>query len=374
MNSPTPKSIVANTASISLGLLLSFSSAVNAQSPGFNMSKGVPTQQAVHRVVRSIGFRTMGLKSIAEDAPRAVVRVIATDPSGESIAVAGDDHLIRIFETPKMKLVATLKGHSDLVRTLDFDATGDRLVSAGNDGQLIVWDCRRDYKIKQQMSGAPALACVRFSPDGQSLAAVGFSNKVFLMGRNQSTSGRAFECECSDLRSLAFSPDGKTIAAAGRTGDLYLFSTDTAELVGQFKLHQGRVNELDFLKGSPIIASVSDDGTLVTFNTESMQVVNRTTVTSAKLYSVTIIDRDFCGVAGSDNQIHVVNLASNRVTDSIKGHSGTISTVKSHDGMLYSGGFDATMKRWQLAGVLREEKIERKKETRFVSRTENKSI
>lgn len=367
MNSLNLKSFAKAAASLTLGLMPCFSSPVNAQSPGFNLSKGVPTQQAVHRVVRSIGFRTMGLKSIAEDTPRAVVRVIATDPSGKTIAVAGDDHMIRIFQTPSMKLIATLKGHSDLVRTLDFDPSGGRLVSAGNDGQLIVWDCRREYKIKQRMSGAPALACVRFSPDGRSLAAVGFSNKVFLMGHKRNSSAKAFECECNDLRSLAFSPDGKTIAAAGRTGDLYLFSSDTAQLVGQFKLHEGRVNELGFLKDSSVIASVSDDGTLVTFDTESMQIVKRIEVTNAKLYSVTVIDRDFCGVAGSDNQIHVVNLVSNRVTDSIKGHSGTISTVKSHDGMLYSGGFDATMKRWQLAGVLREEKLQQKQETRLVS-------
>ena len=135
------------------------------------------TRIAAKRLVRHDSSQAIRLRPISRDFTSTLVQAIAMDPRGELVAVAGDDHAIRIMETSSLKLLGTLQGHSDLIQTLDFDPQGNRLVSAGNDGQLILWDRRASFRVIQKMQGTPALACVRFSPDGKEIAAVGFNER-----------------------------------------------------------------------------------------------------------------------------------------------------------------------------------------------------
>ena len=53
-----------------------------------------------------------------------VITAIAVDPRGELVAVAGDDHLIRILHSSTLTQVRSLSGHRDLIRTIAFDPSG----------------------------------------------------------------------------------------------------------------------------------------------------------------------------------------------------------------------------------------------------------
>lgn len=311
----------------------------------------IATRAAVQRVVRPIANQRLELKPISADFDRAIIRAIAADPRGDFVAVAGDDHAIRILSAEgPLRVVKTLRGHEDLIRTLRFDPTGKRLVSAGNDGQLILWARDRDFEVQQKMSGTPVLACVRFSPDGDEMAAVGFSREVYLIGRNNSGESPHLECDCSDLRAVAYRDDGKFLAVAGRNGDLHLFDRSSGD-VTYFRLHYGRVQALEFVRDSNLLVSVGEDGNVVLFDTNSQSEVRRIQVTGGKLFSVTVLDRDYLAVAGSDNKIRIINLQLGRVIEELSGHTGTIAALASDKDSLFSGGFDATLRRWELSGV-----------------------
>ena len=176
------------------------------------------------RLVKTTDLRTIQLKPVSADFEGTVIQAIASDPRGELIAVAGDDHSIRIMNVATLKVLKRLSGHSDLIQTLQFNSSGNELVSAGNDGQLMLWNRNADFRIIQRIANAPALACVRFSPDGQEMAAVGFDSQVYLIGRGKRAGRPKVECDCTDLRAVDYRSDGKVLAVAGRSGDLHLLN------------------------------------------------------------------------------------------------------------------------------------------------------
>ncbi|WP_158222764.1 WD40 repeat domain-containing protein [Rhodopirellula sp. MGV] len=294
---------------------------------------------------------TVRLEPVSADFDGAIIQAIAVGPAGKTIAVAGDDHGIRILDVPNLHRHVLLTGHSDLIQSIQFDRTGRRLVSAGNDGELIVWNCR-DWSIQQRMPTTHAFAGVRFSPDGKELAAVGFTDEVFIIGHAAENPHPRVLCDCTDLRSVEYRHDGEVLAVAGRSGKLHLFERQQYSLIGEYAIHNGRTHDMQFIGASPVLASVGEDGALTLFDTQSREVIRRTPVADGKLYAVCVIDQKFVAVAGSDDTISLVEMSTGTVVQRLTGHTGTITSLASVGTQLFSGGYDATLRKWQLDSII----------------------
>jgi WD40 repeat protein len=305
-----------------------------------------PSTRLGHRIASSslpIPARTIELSSPGES--RTVVTSIAADPRGELVAAAGDDHTIRILRTTDLTTVRTLQGHRDVIRTVAFDRAGSSLVSAGNDGQLIVWNRDQSFRIHQRMRGTPALARVRYSPDGNQMAAVGFDNQVFIIGRADREQP-VMRCNCKDLRAVAYRDDSQLLAVAGRSGDLHLFDPQSGQLLGQHSIHRSRIHDVAFHKQSNVVVSVAEDGDVVLFDTVQGKPLRRIHVTTGKLFTLAILDAQLIAVAGSDNLIRIVNTDDGTVIRKLNGHAGSVVSLASIGGLLFSGGYDASLRRW----------------------------
>lgn len=69
-----------------------------------------------------------------------ICRTVCVSPDLETIAVAGDDPLVRICDFKKGQIVSTLKGHKDNVTCLDFDPQGVCLATGSRDGTAMIWN------------------------------------------------------------------------------------------------------------------------------------------------------------------------------------------------------------------------------------------
>ncbi len=285
---------------------------------------------------------------------RTVVTAVVADPRGELLVAAGDDHAIRVMQAATMKVLHTLTGHRDLIRTLAFEPKGNRLVSAGNDGQLILWNREDSFKIEKNWSRTPAVARVCFSPDGQQIAAVGFDRTVFLIGGTKG-SDTNFDCDCNDLRGVAYRDDMQVLAVAGRCGSVHLFDPKSGDLLHQRPLHRGRITDIAFRRDSNVILCVGEDGFATVFDSETHALIHEIPVTTSKLFAVTVIDRQLAAVAGSDNVIRIIDADAGKVVRTLQGHSGSVSTLDSRGGWLFSGSFDATLRRWAVVDLTRTE-------------------
>lgn len=305
---------------------------------------------------RTIPNRVVRLKPTEPKLERTVVTAITADPRGELLAVAGDDYAIRILNSATMAVLQVLSGHKDLIRTLAFSPDGNRLISAGNEGRLILWDRDADFEAIQTLPNAPPLACVRFSPRGKEIAAVGFDSKVYLINKTKSDSPR-LECDCKDLRAVAYrrnqsrNRSGGLLAVAGRSGHLHLFDPTSYQSLHESEIHDARINALEFVLDTDDVVSVSDDGWVKRFDTRVNRLIRQTQVTSGKLFAVAVLDDQRVAVAGSDNVIRIVDMESETVVQPLVGHIGSVSTLAAQYGTLFSGGFDATLRRWDVKGL-----------------------
>ncbi len=302
--------------------------------------------------------RVVRLEPVTEKIDRVVVTAVASDPRGELLAVAGDDHVIRIFEMETMRVRELLRVHRDLIRTLAFDTSGDRLVSAGNDGQLVVWRRGEPFEAAQILQGTPAMACVRFAPEPTEnvFAAVGFASDIFIVGREQNPLPN-LTCGCNDLRALAFRDDGLMLAAGGRSGELHLYDMSDGRLIREEKLHDGRIRDIAFGPDSNNVITAGEDGNVVIFDTVGLQVKHRVELPSGRCFSIAIIDSTQVAVAGSDDMIRIIDIDQGKVVQSLTGHDGSISSLTASGGVLYSGGYDGTIRRWELSADLADDRI-----------------
>ncbi|MGI9442540.1 MAG: WD40 repeat domain-containing protein [Rubripirellula sp.] len=281
---------------------------------------------------------------------RRVVTAIAADPRGEYLAAAGDDYKIRILRTTDLKVVRTLVEHGDIVRTLDFDPTGKRLVSAGNDGRLILWNREEAFQFIREVAGSPALAEVTFAPDGSGLAAVGFESEVFLLGNGESQRV-SLKCACQDLRAVRYRDDAAVLAVAGRCGTLHLFDSVTKEC-NEHRLHAGRIRDIVFLPSGNMAICVAEDGFVSVFDTAGIQPPRQFRVTTGKLFAVTVLNSELVAVAGSDNIIRVIDWKKGQVVRRLEGHTGSVIALDAQSGLLFSGSYDATLRRWSIADIV----------------------
>ena len=67
-----------------------------------------------------------------------VITAVRLHPNGRFVVLAGDDHVVRIWDLQQQKLVHELRGHIDWVGAVAFSPNGRLLASAGNDQRVIL--------------------------------------------------------------------------------------------------------------------------------------------------------------------------------------------------------------------------------------------
>lgn len=297
------------------------------------------------------GSRVLRLEPIDGHAVSPVVTAMAVDPLGQVLVAAGDDHSIRVLDLQTLAQRQVLRQHHGWVRSLDFRRDGRRMVSAGNDGQIVFWQGRDEWSTAQVLDKAPAIACVRYSSRGDLLAAVGFDPQLFLL--QPATARRpVLHCGCNDMRVVEFNEDDTLVVAAGRSGDVHCFDPATGESAGDFALHSGRVRDLTFMPGSSLLVSVSEDQKVVVFDSRQGRVLHTIPAGGGKLFAVEALDSTRVAVGGADNLVRIVDISRGSVIQALPGHDGSVAVLATSDGYLFSGSFDATIRRWSIDQIL----------------------
>jgi WD40 repeat protein len=291
---------------------------------------------------------TVQLKPTRPERVAPVITALAADPRGQLLAVAGDDHVIRVLSTADWSVVASLDLHRDWIRDLHFSGDGRLLASVANDGRLILWERDQRWRTVEALGEVAALRAVRFSPDGSMVATVGFAPEVYLVGVDSDRRPR-LNCGCQDLRAIAYRHDGLLLGVAGRSGDLHLYDAITGSTIEDVQLHSRRINAMSFIGNTGRTLTVGDDGHVVIYDTTDRRVVHSIKIPRTKLLSACMIESSFAAVGGTDNTIHIIDLETGELVQRLVGHSGSVSSLVYREGTLYSGSFDTTMRAWSVA-------------------------
>ncbi|WP_051467407.1 TIR domain-containing protein [Pseudofrankia saprophytica] len=279
------------------------------------------------------------------------VLAAAFAPDGTTLASAGNDRTVRLWDVATGRETRTLTGHGDGVLAVAFSPDGRTLASAGNDRTTRLWDVATGRETRTLTGHRGVVRSVAFSPDGNALATAGSdaTGRLWDLVTGQET--RTLTGHDGVVWSVAFSPDGDTLAtaddAAGRLWDL-VTGQETRTLTG----HRGVVWSVAFSPDGNALATAGDDGTARLWDVATGRETRTLTGHRGGVRSVAFTpDGRMLATAADDATGRLWEVATGREIRTLTGHQDWVmSAVFAPDGRtLATSGCDCIARLWDVA-------------------------
>ena len=293
------------------------------------------------------------------------VNTVALSSDGKTLASAGDDKTIRLWDLASHRELAPLAGHSESIRSVAFSPDGKTLASASFDTKVKLWDVSTKRELATLNGHSKGVFSIAFSPDGKTLASAGGDEIVILW--DVATGREVTRLQHSGaVRSVAFSHDGKTIASGGDDAkiNIHVWDTDTWQVRPPLQ-EKHYVYSLAFSPDGKTLAVGDSDRTVTLWDYQ-----HNAPVPLQKhlgdVFSVAFSpDGKTLASASSDGMVKLWDVDKRQEVVTLSGHLGFVRSVAfSSDGKtIASGSDDKTVKLWdagtrQQMVTLREESRE----------------
>jgi|GEM_PF-6128753 len=304
-----------------------------------------------------------------------VVSTLSFDRSGKWLAMAGNDHHIRIYETssfekdspysPRLAVAKPkriLPGHINWIRSVTFLSGNEAILATGSADKTVKFWNVKTGKLEKELSVGFAVRRIACSPDGRQFVVAGFHNEVFLYAlprdwqRSVTANWRVEKlvAPTSDVRAVAISPDGKLLAAAGRSGTIRLWQLPTGRKLRDIKGDGRAVWALAF-SGQQSLLAGGDAGVTQLYETRNGRSQRSYEGAEGPIRSIALIG-DGLFVEGrtiaTGPSLLVWSILGGKIK-SLPGHIGTVETIAvqpratGNGEIVATGGFDTAVKLWR---------------------------
>ncbi|MBI9050388.1 MAG: PD40 domain-containing protein [Anaerolineaceae bacterium] len=221
-------------------------------------------------------------------------------PDGSMLVSAGDDGIVRFWNTYTGKQVRTINTFTNDISKISFQENPNELIVRAYNQDSMIYDLSTgktspkpatplDPYIQEMIDAGYMLSggtsfniysgrksFVLFSPDGNKIA-IGDGNIQIWNIASQSLKTSLYAKYSLDLVSMVYSNDGKMIAAAVRDGNVYVWNIETSELVFSTQVASMSDPQVYFAAGyngiGPAIGSDVYGEYGITFSSDDQQII-----------------------------------------------------------------------------------------------------
>ncbi|EIJ41111.1 WD40 repeat-containing protein [Beggiatoa alba B18LD] len=288
------------------------------------------------------------------------INAIALSPDTRWLAVASTRGIIHILDANTGKVMQILQAHQGDIQSLVFEPHGEWLASAGHDQKVILWTrqnasppAQNTWQILREWDAGYKINALAVSPDGQFLASAGreLEHSISLWSVTDAHELRRFKGHTGRIPAsgLAFSPDGTLLASASFDKTARLWEVATGKRI---RLYQGHTQDVEAIRFSPngqYVITASSDKTLRLWSIKNDQSLNVLSGHQNSILDVVFLPEGRRVLSASrDRTLRLWDIDSGVSLQVWQGHNDSIASLSLQNNIVFSGGRDGTIQRWQL--------------------------